>query len=293
MRKRVLVTGGNRGLGRATAEKLARRGAAVVLTSRDPAKGEAAAAAIRSAVPGAAIETRVVDLASLESIRALTLDGPLDVLLNNAGVMQQSRVRRTTKDGFEETLGTNVLGPMLLTHRLLPALREAPSARVVNVSSRLHLEGSRGPEVRFDFDDPELERSYDPDVAYKNSKLAVMWFTYELARQLESEPIAVDAVCPGFVPTTAAASTKGLMRLLMRYVMPRMPFATSIERATDTFVYACLDPAIENVRGKLIAESRPIASSKASYDEGAQRRFWSFACAAIGVPTAWSAADRG
>jgi len=232
----VLVTGGNRGLGRAAAEKLARRGCAVTLTARDLAKGRAAAEEIAAAVPGAEVEALELDLASRASIRRFgeafeARGGALSVLLNSAGVMQQSKTRRTTIDGFEETLGTNVLGPFLLTKLLLPSLRRAPSARVVNVSSSLHMPGSRGPEVRFDFDDPQLERAYDPDV-----------------------------------------------------VLPLMPFASSVEQATDTFAYACLDPALEGVRGKFIRESKITPSSPESNDAAKQRRFWALACEMLGEP---------
>ena len=124
-------------------------------------------------------------------------------------VMQTSPTRRLSGDGFEETLAVNVLAPFLLTGLLLPALERAPSARVVTVSSRLRLPGSRGEPVDFDFEDPQLEHGYDPDRAYKNSKLAALWFTYELQRRLAPRPITSNAVCPGFVPATAAASTRG------------------------------------------------------------------------------------
>jgi NAD(P)-dependent dehydrogenase (short-subunit alcohol dehydrogenase family) len=291
MATRVLVTGANRGLGRATAEKLARRGCRLVLAVRSLDKGQAAATALRAQVPGAAVEVVELDLADLASVRrcgeALGARGEsLDVLLNSAGVMQQSPVRRTTRDGFEETLATNVLGPFLLTKLLLPSLRRAPAARVVNVSSRMHLPGSRGPEVRFDFADPNLERDYQPDVAYKNSKLAMMWFTYALARRLEGSAITANAVCPGFVPTTAAESTHGAMKLLMRWVMPLMPFATSADAASTAFADMCTDAALARVRGKFYADGKPMPSSPESYDEAKQERFWAFACSAVGA-TDW------
>src|SRR5664280_1576820 len=123
--------------------------------------------------------------------------------------MQSSKNRRVTVDGYEETLAVNVLAPFLLTALLQPALARSESARVVAVSSRLHLLGSRGEPV--DFDDPQLQRGYNPDRAYKSPKLAVLWFTYELQARLALRPITANAVCPGFVPTTAAASTRGAM----------------------------------------------------------------------------------
>src|ERR1035437_10936759 len=247
--KTALVTGGGRGLGRVTAEKLAVAGNRVILVARTPEAAEAAAGEIRRGHPGAFVEPRSVDLSSLSEVRAFaSLEAErgevIDVLFHVTGVMQQSATRRVTVDGYEETLAVNVLAPFLLTALLQSALARSESARVVAVSSRLHLPGSRGEPVDFDFDDPQLERGYNPDRAYKNSKLAVLWFTYELQRGLALRRITANAVCPGFVPTTAAASTTGFMRLAMSYVMPRMPFATSVDEATDALMFVAVDPSI-------------------------------------------------
>jgi NAD(P)-dependent dehydrogenase (short-subunit alcohol dehydrogenase family) len=278
----ILLTEGNRGLGRVTAEKLAARGHAVVLTARDQAKGAAAAAEIRRAVPGARVEAMVVDLASLASVRAfseavLARGEPLDVLFHCAGVMQQSPTRRLTRDGFEETLAVNALAPFLLTSLLLPLLSRAPAARVVCVSSRMHLPGGRGAEVAFDFADPHLARNYDHDRAYKNSKLALLWFTYELARRLPPLPITANAVCPGFVPVTGAESTQGMLRFMMRWVLPHLPFARSVAEATDSLVWMATAPSLAGVTGKFFGEMKEIASSEESRDPDEARRFWALA----------------
>ena len=172
--KTALVTGGGRGLGRVTAEKLALAGHRVILVARTPEAAAAAAGEIRRNHPGALLEPRSVDLSSLSEVHAFAAleverGEAIDVLFHVAGVMQQSATRRVTVDGYEETLAVNVLASFLLTRLLLPALERSPSARVVTVSSRLHLPGSRGEPVHFDFDDPQLERGYHPDRAYKNS----------------------------------------------------------------------------------------------------------------------------
>lgn len=208
MSKTVLITGGGRGLGRVTAGKLAARGHNVLLTARTRAAAEDAVAAIRREHPGARAEPRWVDLSSLEQVRSFAVaeaarGAPIDVLFHIAGILQTSKQRRLTVDGYEETVAVNVLAPFLLTRLLLPALERSEAARVVTVGSRLHLPGSRGAPVDFDFADVQLEHGYHPDRAYKNSKLAVLWFTYELQRRLEGRPITANAVCPGFVPTTA------------------------------------------------------------------------------------------
>jgi len=287
--KTVLLTGGGRGLGRVTAEKLALAGHRVILVARTTRAATSAAEEIRRNHPGVLVESRSVDLSSLAQVRAFATAAvergePIDVLFHIGGVMQTSPKRRVTVDGYEETLAVNVLAPFLLTELLLPALERAPAARVVTVSSQLHLPGSRGEPVNFDFDDPQLEHGYHPERAYKNSKLAVLWFTYELQRRLPPRPITANAVCPGFVPTTAAASTHGAMRLVMEHVMPRMRFATSVDEATDSFVFMAVDPSLDGVGGKFFGERQPIASSPESYDLERARRFWDLAASLTGLP---------
>jgi NAD(P)-dependent dehydrogenase (short-subunit alcohol dehydrogenase family) len=282
MAKTVLLTRGGRGLGRITAEKLAVAGHRVLLTARTSVAAQTAVDQIRQGRGQLRVEPRAVDLSSLQQVRDFATaeaarGDAIDVLFHIAGIMQTSKSRRVTVDGYEETLAVNALAPFLLTALLRPALELAPAARVVTVSSRMHLPGSRGAPVDFDFDDPQLERGYNPDRAYKNSKLAVLWFTYELQRRLAGTAITANAVCPGFVPTTAAASTTGPMRLLMTFVMPHMPFATSVADATDSFDFMALDPSLDGVGGAFYGERHPIESSPQSRDVEQARRFWRLA----------------
>ena len=179
--KTALITGANSGLGFEAAKVLAGKGAAVTLAVRDTAKGEAAAAAIRAAVPGAELAVAALDLASLASIRSFAdafagTHGRLDMLINNAGVM--AIPRRTTADGFEMQFGTNHLGHFALTGLLLPLLLTTPAARIVTVSSGAHMFG------KINFDDLQSERSYSKWGAYGQSKLANLLFAYELQRRL-------------------------------------------------------------------------------------------------------------
>lgn len=283
--KAVLITGGGRGLGKVTAARLAALGHRVLLTARDQPSADRAAAEIRRAHPTANVEARAVDLSSMAAVRAfgqgLCAEGlVLDVLFHCAGVMQQSPVRLTTPEGFEQTLAVNALAPFLLTHALLEALRRSAAGRVVNVTSRLHMPGSRGAPVNFDFDDPQLERGYDPDRAYKNSKLALLWFSYELHRRLGAGPLTVNAVCPGFVPTTAAESAHGFQRWLLRHVLAHLPLARSVEQAADAFCFMAVDPSLDKVSGQFYGDKQPLASSPESYDEAKAKRFWDLAAAA-------------
>src|SRR3954463_5645347 len=177
----AVVTGTNSGLGFVTARELARAGATVVMTSRDPARGADAEQRLRAAVPGADVRLESLDLASLASIGAFagrvlaSYDG-LDVLVNNAGVMAIPRA--TTADGFEMQLGTNHLGHFALTGLLLPALLKRPGSRVVTVSSAAHKVGT------INFDDLLGHKSYFSWRAYAQSKLSDLLFSYTLPRGL-------------------------------------------------------------------------------------------------------------
>jgi NAD(P)-dependent dehydrogenase (short-subunit alcohol dehydrogenase family) len=187
--KRAIVTGANSGLGLRTSLELARHGATVVLACRSAERGEQAVAAIRRAVPDADIVLGSLDLADLASVRAFAESHPepLDVLVNNAGVM--ALPRRTTADGFEMQFGTNHLGHFALTGLLLPALLDRPGARVVTVTSVMHWLG------RADFDD---DRAYHKWAAYCRSKLANLVFAKELDRRA---PFVSVASHPGYAST--------------------------------------------------------------------------------------------
>jgi NAD(P)-dependent dehydrogenase (short-subunit alcohol dehydrogenase family) len=174
---RVLVTGGNAGIGYFTAEQLASAGAEVVIGSRGPAKAEAAAAAIRSQVAGAKLEHVPLDLADLASLEAVD-PGELDAVVCNAGVMLDHPPRRETPSGHELMFGTNHLGHFALIARLMPRL--APDARIVTTGSFAAKSAS------LDFADLQSERDYQPRRAYERSKLAQMLFAFELDRRLRA-----------------------------------------------------------------------------------------------------------
>jgi len=172
---RVLVTGGNAGIGYFAAEQLASAGAEVVIGSRDPAKADAAAAAIRSQVAGAKVTHVRLDLADLVSLEAVD-PGELDAVVCNAGVMLDHPPRRETPAGHELMFGTNHLGHFALVARLMPRL--APDARIVTTGSFAAKSSS------LDFADLQSERDYHPKRAYERSKLAQMLFAVELDRRL-------------------------------------------------------------------------------------------------------------
>jgi NAD(P)-dependent dehydrogenase (short-subunit alcohol dehydrogenase family) len=190
--KRAIVTGANSGLGYQTALALAHHGATVVLACRSAERGEKALASIRAEVPDGDLVLGSLDLADLASVRAFAEahQEPLDLLVNNAGVM--ALPRRTTADGFEMQFGTNHLGHFALTGLLLPALLERPAARVVTVTSLMHWPG------RIDFGNLDAERGYHKWPAYCQAKLANLVFAKELDRRVAFASVAAH---PGYAST--------------------------------------------------------------------------------------------
>lgn len=177
-RRRALVTGAASGLGYEVAAALAARGDRVLLADRNVERGLEAVERIRAATPGAAVEFRPLDLASLDHVREFAAsvdrdDEPLHLLVNNAGILP-SLQRQQTKEGFELAFGIAHLGHFTLTALLLAALQRAPAPRVVSVTSLVQA------YARIDFDDIHARLRYEPQRAYNQSKLAVLMFALEL-----------------------------------------------------------------------------------------------------------------
>jgi NAD(P)-dependent dehydrogenase (short-subunit alcohol dehydrogenase family) len=203
--KLAVVTGASDGLGLQIAARLASAGADLVLPVRNPQKGAAAVERIRAAAPQAKVTTPDLDLASLESVRALgdklLTDGrPIDILINNAGVMTPP-TRHETQDGFELQFGTNYLGHFALTAHIFPLLREA-SARVTTLSALAARSGT------FQWDDLQYQGKYQAMKAYGQSKLAQMLFALELDRRSRAAGwgIVSNTAHPGLTVTNLQTS---------------------------------------------------------------------------------------
>jgi NAD(P)-dependent dehydrogenase (short-subunit alcohol dehydrogenase family) len=219
--KLVLVTGANSGLGLGLTERLASAGAEVLLAVRNREKGEAAIAGILAGTPSARLGLRAVDLSSLSSIAELSAElltegRPIDILINNAGVMMVP-TRQETADGFELQFGSNYLAHFALTAELLPLLRSAKAPRVVSHSSGLANQG------HLNWDDLQSVRAYSPRAAYNASKLAMIMFARELQRHSDAGGWGIHSTAarPGVVFTNLVASG------------PRQAGATASTRVID------------------------------------------------------------
>jgi NAD(P)-dependent dehydrogenase (short-subunit alcohol dehydrogenase family) len=282
--KVVVITGGNAGIGKEAAADLSQHGATVVITSRNPERGRSAVEDIRDRTDGADVDVAVVDLdlASLASVRRFAAEildryERLDVLLNNAGLIQSRRTE--TEDGFETTLGVNHLGHFALTNLLLDRLRANPGgARVVNVSSHAHKGARRG----LDFDDLQSTHHYSGSGVYSKSKLANILFTRELSRRLAEDAVTVNALHPGFVRTKFGrdGDAQGVYGLGVRLAAP---FAISLEKGARTSVYLASSPEVDGVTGAYFYKCHPARTSRAAADDEAARRLWSVSAELVGM----------
>ena len=246
--KLVIVTGANSGTGKEAARRLAEAGADVIMAVRTVAKGEQARAEILARHPAAQLKVRRVDLADLASVRefadGLAADGrPVDLLLNNAGVMAPP-TRMVTADGFELQFGSNFLGPFALTVRLLPLILAAASPRVVTMSSGLASIG------RIQFDDLQWERRrYRANPAYAQSKLADLLLAEHLAAVATEQDwnLMSMAAHPGFTRTNLQMSGPNLGRDKTR----RSPYliatrlglpSQGVEQGAQPLLYAATSP---------------------------------------------------
>lgn len=290
----VLVTGTTvGGLGQFTALELARRGARVVLAGRTRERLEETRAAITAEVPAAAVETLVVDLADLSSVRRAAAEasglGPIDVLVNNAGVMGTPYHR--TADGLELQLATNHFGPFLLTGLLLPQLVASRAGTVVTVSSQMHRVARRAP-----LDDPRTQHGrYQRWPVYGQSKLANLLFTYELDRRARRAEVPVRALAahPGFAATHLAANGQyGRARGGRATILDAAIKAVSPNRA-DQGAWPTLMAATADLPGGTYCGPSGFAewngiphvttSNKLSHDETAQRRLWELSQEVTGI----------
>ncbi len=259
-----LVTGASSGIGRVTAEVLARRGARVLLACRDSGKAEPVLRAISDA--GGQASLLALDLGDLTSVRAcanavLARAEPLHVLINNAGLAGQKRL---TKQGFEQTFGVNHLGHFLLTQLLLPRLLQQPHSRVVNVSSKAHYQ-ARG----VDFSElRQRGKGFGALHAYAVSKLANVLHAKELARRFGEQGLHSYSLHPGVVASDVWRQVPQPFRWLMTRSM------LDNEEGARTTLYCATSPEVADHNARYYDECREKEPSAAAQDPDLMRELW-------------------
>jgi NAD(P)-dependent dehydrogenase (short-subunit alcohol dehydrogenase family) len=257
----ILVTGATDGLGKRVARDVAAQGGTVLLHGRSREKGEATLQEIREATGNQKLIYYNADFSSLDAVRQLSGEiqadqERLDVLINNAGVgagLRQSRREKST-DGYELRFAVNYLAPFLLTHRLLPLLRRSAPARIVNVASV--------GQQPIDFDNVMLEDGYDGLRAYRQSKLALVMFTFDLAEDLRKSGITVNSLHPATLMST---------RMVLETDYFGGPMST-VEEGAHAVEYLATSPDLGGVTGEYFDGKQPARANAQAYDKEARRR---------------------
>ena len=278
--KVAVITGGNSGIGLETAVALARDGAHVVITSRNPQRGATALAEIEARSGGSA-EVMALDLTSFASVRGFAkafgdAHDRLDILVNNAGVILKQR--HVTEDGHETQFQTNHLGHFLLTDLLREQLGASAPARVVVVASDAHRFAPGG----LKFDDLESTRKYRAFRTYGRTKLMNILFTRELARRLEGTGVTANAVHPGFVASRFSRDGDTGFMGNVGMVLGR-PFAHSPEIGAQTSIYVASSPQLDGVTGQYFAKSALAKPAATARDDAVAARLWDVSAAMVGV----------
>ena len=274
--KVCLVTGATAGIGKATAQGLADLGATVIVVGRNPQKAGRALEEIRTATRNSNIEALIADFSSLDQVKALaenikTRHERLDVLVNNAGLVTQTR--QESQDGFELMFAVNYLAPFLLTNLLLELLKESAPARVVNVSSFGYKNG------QIHFDDLQLNDDFTHRKAYYQTRLGLVLFTLALARRLEGTGVTANVLHPGIVKTNL--SYNYMANPFFRFF--EQLIAVSPEKGALTSLYVASSPDVEGINGQYFQKQRIKPLTEEALNQGLQERLWEASEELIGL----------
>ncbi|MFD4431751.1 SDR family NAD(P)-dependent oxidoreductase [Nocardia sp. NPDC058497] len=272
----ALVTGANSGIGKAIAAGLAGLGASVTLAVRNTSRGDAAASEITAAVPDAAVRVERCDVADLADVREfaagfLGKTDRLDVLVHNAGVMPAGRAE--SKQGHELCLATHVLGPLLLTELLSPAMAGAAAAQVILMSSGgMYTQALHPDDLEYRTGD------YHGATAYARSKRMQVALTPTLADRYAGEGISVHCMHPGWVDTPGVATSLPKFRALTR------PLLRSPAEGADTAIWLAATDGLPSGRFWHDRRIRREHYLRRTRERSADRnRLWQFCAAATGV----------
>lgn len=269
--KVVAITGANAGIGRATAEALARMGATVLACGRSAARLQEAVESIRSSTGNDRVKTFVADLSSVAEVRRLAAaiaesTDRLDVLINNAGIGVDRRVE--TAEGFELIFAVNYLAVFVLTTELLPLLKASAPSRVVTLSSALHASVKA-----LDLDDLQSSKRFKWDAVYNRAKLFCILFSAELARRMEGTGVTSNTLHPGVVATEFGGDgdLKGFNALVFRVMKWFLP---GPEAGAQTSVYLATAPELEQLSGRYFDDCSEKAPSHLAQNEDLAKRLW-------------------
>jgi retinol dehydrogenase 12 len=270
--KKVLITGGSSGIGKITASTLAKLGHEVIMVARDPHKGRALVDAIKAEKPDAKVEFFSVDISNFSDVKAFAAVvrekwPSLDILILNAGLFTPQLT--TSKSGHEFMFATTHLGHFLLTHELMPLLKNATASRVVVTSSVAHHFGALTDFFNFKTISNKGTFMLLPFLSYGRSKLANLLFVRELARRVEGTGIKVNAFHPGPVKTDIWRSTPGLFNAVIS------PFLISETKGAQTQVFLAIDPAVQQ-SGQYWARKKIDFSSASSKNLTLAKQLWEY-----------------
>lgn len=266
----ALVTGANSGIGKATCYGLLKAGYRVGMLCRNPQKAEAAKNELIQKTGNEKVDIFIADLSKTAEIRRAAQQiratyERLDRLVNNAGMLPNAE-REVSVDGWEYTFAINHMSYFTLTQELLPLLKAAKDARVINVASEAHRSG------KFEADNLQLTRGYNTFKAYGNSKLFNMMFARELAKRLDSTGITAYSLHPGVVNTGFAKESKSFFATLFNL---GRAFMISADKGAETSLHLCLASGIDRLNGRYFVKKKPAKPSvKAATDDEACAALW-------------------
>ena len=276
--KVCLITGATNGIGEESAKELSKMGAEIVFVARNEEKGKKLKEELFRA-SGREATMILANLSSQAEVRRaaeefLALDKPLDILLNNAGIM--NRERRETVDGLEEVFSVNHLAYFTFTLILAEKLKQTKESRVVNVAS-----GAHQFVKDMNFDDLQSEQAYKPMQVYGQSKLANILFTKALSEKLSNYDVTVNCLHPGFVSTGIGSNNNKTLWTFLMFLAK--PFARKTDKGAETSIYLCCSPDVKDLSGEYFVDCKIEKISAAAKSAEQAAKLWEISSEITGL----------